>query len=296
MITRKPSIHITENKLYELLKDYLWDGELINEELAENEAINIRDYLMSKAKFHSLDKRSVTISNDKLAREINKKTDNNKIGTLELSNIIYTVRKSLKHKGISMIKQNSPEYNALKKLRTIIEQFANDWEMDLREASIFYVKKGLSKISSYRNYIGKLCDMSESISMEYEAKSIIDSDESKSETERAYKVYIGIINTKTGIAPNYRDNPIKYLPFIQVKNLCNQYSVTPEIYIQAQFEGLAWTDAYPEPNQLVSEKAIERLNKYVYTKKINLGKVQKDKPNNDLTNILKRIKDGDDNN
>lgn len=296
-MNRQPSIHITQSKLIELLKDHIWDGTDVGEEFAENEAIEIAHHLMVQGKPFSLDKRNITPTTQKAAKEIDRKASNNKMGYLELANLILLVRRDMKHKGVKLIDMNSPEYLALKRLTPIIQQFSEDFDMNFKKAATIYLKLGLSKLNSFRNYVGKLCDMSESLSIEYEAKNMIDNDSYKSETLRIHNIYVGTINVMTGINEGYLDNYPKYIAFMRVREICEKYNIKPETYITAQFEGLAWTDNFPEPGQLVTDKAIERLNKYLYTKKIRVenkpGIIKTDKV---LSNILNKIKNGENEN
>ena len=297
-MNRQPSIHITRSKLWQILKDYMYDSrdiiEPLEEEKVEQEVNEMVEFIMIEAKPFALDKRSITVTNQKLAKEVEKKTSNNKLHFMKLAKIIVMVRRDMKHRGVKAIDINSPEYNSLKRLSTIIEQYAEDYGMDFQKASIDYVTRGLKKISSFRNYVGKLCDMSETIALEKDANDLINTDPSKRYTKDIHDKYVAIINTKTGIAEGYIDNPIKYVHFIEVGNICKKYNIEPSLYLEAQFEGLAWTDSFPEPSQLVSDKAIERLNKFLYTKKIKLGKPTRTEVDNGLSDILKRIKNGED--
>lgn len=283
---RQPSIHITEDILTELIRQYI-------EVYDDVDPADLAGYIALHGKPFSLDKRNITTTTQKAAKEVDRKASNNKMGYLELANLILLVRRSMKHKGVKIIDMNSPEYLALKRLTPIIIQFAEDFEMDFKPAATIYLKLGLSKLSSFRNYVGKLCDMSESLSIEYEAKTMIDSDPYKKETLRIHDIYVGTINVMTGMSDGYTENYGKYISFMRVRELCDKYKILPETYITAQFEGLAWTDNFPEPNQLVSEKAIERLNKYLYTKKIKINKDDKTKPDKGLSSILNKIKNGE---
>lgn len=292
-MNRQPSIHITQARLELIIRDYFSTWGLSKVIDTDEISTNLSEHLMMKARPFALDKRSINVTNQKIAKEVEKKTSNDKSGHMELAKIISLVRKDMRHKGVKMIDMNSPEYAALKRLTKIIDEFAKDFDMSFKAASVSYVTMGLSKISSFRNYVGKLCDMSESISLEFEAKDMIKFDKYKSETKRVHDIYVATINTKTGMSQGYEDNPTKYIAFMRVRELCEKYKIEPNIFIQAQFEGLAWTDSFPEPNQLVSDKAIERLNKYLYTKKIKLGKSDRTQTDKNLSSILNKIKNGE---
>ena len=46
----------------------------------------------------------------------------------------------------------------------------------------------------------------------------------------------------------------------------------PSIYIKAQFASFEWRDGVPDPIQMVGDKALERLNKYLYQNNIQVKK------------------------
>jgi hypothetical protein len=265
----------------------------LSEEMIEQDTSEMVEFLMVNAKPFSLEKRTINVTNQKVAKEVDKKVSNDKSGFMELAKLILLVRREMKHKGVRMIDMNSPEYSALKRLTQIVNQFADDFNLNFKGAATIYLRLGLSKITSFRNYIGKLCDMGESISLEYEAKTMIDNDKFKSETLRIHNIYVGTINVLTGMSDGYIGNYSKYIAFMRVRELCEKYKILPETYITAQFEGLAWTDNFPEPAQLVTEKAIERLNKYLYSKKIKFDNANKTKTDNSLSSILNKIKNGE---
>lgn len=287
-IYREPSIHITESKLLELLCDYT--GVCADEEFQQ--AKQMVKFVMAKAKNFSLDKRLI-VPNSKTQKKVETKLSNDKSDYNLLSGIIYTVRKKLRHRGIKSIDVNSSEYATLKKLTPILNEFCNDFELDKRQGYIEYVTTGLRKINSFRGYLTKLIDMSESISLEYDAKKFILDDKDKRITKIIHDDYVGRVVKKTSIHVDYSENPIQYINFIKVKELASKHKVSYQTFIEAQFVGLEWTGSYPEPNQLVNEKSIERLSKYLSTKN-NQVKLSDDnkKVDKKLTNILNRIKNG----
>ena len=135
--------------------------------------------------------------------------------------------------------------------------------------------------------------MSEVISSQYEAEQFISEDENKQLTRDIHDYYVSLIVKNTGIHQSYVDQPLRYVKFIEVSHIVKQCKVDYVLFINAQFEGLAWTNSYPEPEQLVSEKYRERLNKYMYSSKSkeDINKLSKE-VNKDLTNVLKNIRNG----
>ena len=286
---REPSLHITEDNLRFLLREF-YD----HDENAESDIDEIVDFLMTKGVKLALEKRTITLTNEKMIHKVETKTTNDKTDISLLSQIIFTIRQSLKHRGIKPIDKDSPEWAQLKKLTPIINNFCNDFNLEKRQGYIEYVKIGIGRITSLRGYITKLYDMSEVISLEYEVINKINLDPYKSWTREIHDYYVNTIDMRTGIRESYVDNPTMYYHFVEICKKVKELKLDYRLYIDAQFEGLKWTGGYPDPAQLVSDKAMQRLNKHLFTLKKE-NKVG-DKPNKDLKNVLKNIKNGKDNN
>lgn len=286
MSKREPSIHITETNLRKILREF-YDYEDSADDMIED----LVPFLMNKAYKLSLEKRSLIITNQTVANKVYNKVTNDKTDISLLANIIYSVRRKLKHKGIKPIDNTSPEWVQLKKLTPLINEYCESFNLSKREGYIDYTTRGLSKISSFRGYITKLYDMTESISLEREAWEYIENDTEPKLTKFIYDYYIQKINTVTGIPINLLDNPLKYSKFVEVRELLTSKKIKPEEYIDSQFEQLKWTSNYPEPEQLINDKSWERYNKYMYNKTSHkLGDIKEGKKNNDLVDVLKNIK------
>jgi len=285
---RQPGIHITEGNLRSLLRQYYDYDDNCEEEVDEMVL-----FLLKGAKRFSLERRSLSLTNQTIAKKALAKTTNKQDDILLLSNLIFQTRKQLKHRGIKPIDVNSAEWVSLKKLTPIILEFCDDYGLSKREGMIAYIKIGLSKITSFRGYINKLYDMSETINSQYEAEQFILLDENKGLTRDIHDYYVSLIVKNTGMHEPYIDKPNKYIRFVEVANLVKELKVDYKTFINAQFEGLAWTNNYPEPEQLVSDKNRERLNKYMYSSKGKEESNQNSKViDKGLTNILNKIKNG----
>ena len=78
-----------------------------------------------------------------------------------------------------------------------------------------------------------------------------------------------------------------YRFFVEATRLCiEDLNCDLETFIKAQFDGLAWAGSYPQPAQLVTEAAKERLVKYAYANNITLKK-KVEKPKIDWKQIKK---------
>lgn len=279
---RVPSIHITEENL-RIILDSITVHPLGDRYFKK---------IITEARKVSCDNRVVMISNDKLKREVAKVLKSNKGDTNLMSTVLYSVRKKMKHKGIQRSKEGSKEWKQIKQLSALALDFSNDFELGKRAGFILYITMGFKRMSSYRNHITKMINMFEVISLMYEAQTIIDDDDRKTETLSVHNEYVGMIAMKTGITESYVEDPINYVNFIKVREITDKYKVPVDIYIEAQFDQLEWTSGYPSPVQLSSDKAIERLNKFMYQNKLKIQVDEGQKETKGLQAMLNKLKDG----
>lgn len=258
---RVPSIHITVGALAKILAELLHtEGSPITyktDELAQAVAI--------KAKGLALSHRSITVSNDKLKRDAGKVAVLGRSDTAIFGQILTLVRKQHHHRGISLPKAGTPEFIQLKDTAKLATDFMNEFGLDKRVAYKAYITLGLKKMKNFS--IHKFPAMHGSICKDYESISLIDSDVNSQLTKGAHDYYLGKISSKIGLAQGYEDNPEKYLCFVEMTATCLKRKVRVKDYIDAQFDGFAWRDGVPDPFQLNGDKAMERLQKYLFENK-----------------------------
>lgn len=286
---REPSIHVKEKDLIKILEDIdygVHSPEYIAKEITR------------RAKSKTLNNRSVSVSNNKLDRDIKTLIKSSESDSMLLANLIYHIRRrKTKLYTSKKIDKDSKEYTQLKELTKVCVEFCNTFNFDKKEGFTKYLELAIPKITSSLNYVQKLINMAEKIYQLQEAQLVIDSDENSNETRNIHDEYVGLIATKTGLTNDYTNNPIIYCKFIEVREITDKLDIPVDIFIKAQFHGLSWTDSFPEPHQLVGEKAIERLNKYMYENKIRTSKqnTKEDKGKNVLLNLKKKYDNNRDN-
>lgn len=249
---REPSIHVRRKDLLMVLNQYC--------ETTEDE-VNI---IIADLRKVSCDSRSITITNDKLKNDIERRLKSNKGDASLMAEIIHSVRIKLKHRGVRRITPNDRDWLQVKQLANLGNQFAGEFNLETREAYIKYVEIGLKKLSSMRAYVSKLINMYETICNEYGSQQDLFEDNTQEDTKEVHDLFINKIADKTGIYESYLNNPTKMLAFFKVKKLCNELGVDYEIFINAQFEALEWCNGLPTPEMLIGDKAKERLNKYMF--------------------------------
>lgn len=252
---RNPSIHIDKKTFLALIKKF---------------GIEDTDRFFNEARKYSLDNRSVTVTNDKLMKITEKVTQSNKGDTSMMADILYSVRIKLKHRGVKKITQNDRDWLQVKNLSKLANQFSKEFELPKREGYIEYVQLGLSKISSMRSYISKLISMYETICREYEYKEELRNDTNIQGTLEMHNLFVNKIADRTGIYERLDNIPEKMRSFILARQLCDNLGVDYETFIDAQFAALDFCNGIPTPEQLSTDKARERLNKYLFTHNISV--------------------------
>lgn len=283
---REPSLHIRENALILVLDKLRKEVELnklSSKELAKR--------ILYESRGISCNVRSIKITNERLERKATQIIVSSKTDSYLLSDLIFAMRKKKKHKGIRKITEGDREWAQLKKLASICIDFCNDFQLEKRAGFIAYLEIAFSKITSTRQYLTKFINMAETIAQEYEYVQEIISDDNPQETREIHDLYVEIISKRTGIPEPYDKQPDKYVFFKRVREVTDELDIPYHIYIEAQFEGLAWAESFPGPHQLVGDKAIERLNKYMYNKKIKRSD-KNSKKQQSLEDVLKKLKNG----
>ncbi len=272
MILRDPSIHIKLSDLKKILIK-------LDIELSDY------DLLLREARKLSCDVRSVSITNEKVKKDLTKRLKSNKGDSMLLSEVIYSIRIKLKHRGIKKITEVDRDWLQLKELTKVCNQFCEEFELSKRAGYIKYIEICFSKIASFRAYLSKFIGMYESICNEYESVSKLNDDASPKETLEVHDYFVSKIADRTGIYEKYINQPAKMIEFFKVKNVCKELGVGHEDYIDAQFEALDWCQGMPTPETLNGPKAKERLQKYLFEN--NIKSKNKTQQHNNLWKQLK---------
>ena len=271
---RDPSIHITESKLVSILKQIMPKGVNV-EDLAQR--------ITRKAKTHTLNQRKIDISNKRTENKVRKIMSSSNSDAELFSHLLLHTRRKLKHKGLIQIKQNSRDWLTVKEIVNLANEFCETFEMDKREGYIKFIEIGISKMNKFM--LVKFTPMGSSIIETFMCMQELQDDPKPSETEKLHDYYQKTIISRTGIALIYKDKPDKYVYFYRARLLAEKLKVNPLVFIKAQFYALEWRNGYPDPIQLVGDKAIANLNKYLFekgtpeesrkTSKIDFSKIKK---------------------
>lgn len=273
---REPSIHISISTFLNITKKL---GIRVSKEKTEE--------LFRVARDNSLDSRSLYIKGAK-AEAIATKRTMGKIGDANmLANIIYFVRVKMKHIGVTKIKQTDPQWAQVKSLVPIVNQFCEKYELKYRDGYIQFVETGLKLMSKTKRANFNYCAnwMSQKVDWiqnQYESIYLIEHDSDSEATLYLYNLYITTILEMTGISNNYKDNPTQYVNFIKARELADKVGVNYEVFIEAQFEALAFCNGIPPIEKLHGDKAEQNIAKYLASKGIRLVEAKSSKEEQEL--------------
>lgn len=270
---RDPSIHITYTQFQEICQEL--DIEL---------PIGT---IFAYARKKGILSRGVVISNKKQQKKINNLLLASTGDANLVAEIIYATRIKMRHKGVRKINQtNTRDWSNCKKLAEICNTFCQDFNLETREGFIKYIEIGISRMKDARNLLTRLISMQENITEDYDAQLQL-SRLSRSQLEEIKGIkdyFYKSIADATGIYE--RDEKAdKLIHFLNLKELCDENNWDYRLYIDAQFESLAWCNGIPNIRDLSDDKSIERFNKYLYKIK---GKKKHEEPQEEGS-LWKRI-------
>jgi hypothetical protein len=258
---RIPSIHITLPDFEKALKTCFpkkgpidWDYKSMAEDI------------MRECKKSSSLSRHGLAANKKTKERILKSPPIKKGDTDSFLQMLYLVRRNMKHRAIKIIQQGTGEYSQLKLATKHANDFCTIYELPTREGFREFIEIALKKAGNYRPNIFNT--YYETIAKIYEAKLIVRDDPNRAMTEEAYKAYTHKIASKTGSTPDWKNEPEIYATFVEVAKICKELRVKPQIYIEAQFYALEWKNGLPEINQLTTQTARQRYSKFLFEKGI----------------------------
>lgn len=251
---RDPSIHISKTVFKNILKDIGINSFPVEE-------------FFVRAKQKSLNSRIILVKSSKNK----KKVKNIALATTGDANlaadIFYSVQISMKFKGVRKIEESQPRlWSSCKRLADICNIFCEDFKLDTRAGYIEYIKIGLNllKNRNHKSYLNSLINMAEEITKVYQSKSELLEDTNPRFTEEIHDYYCKTIADRTGIRVNYKDQASMYSYFKKLADKCHEESLSYKNWIDAQFEGLAWCNGLPEPQNLVNDKANNYYLKFMY--------------------------------
>ena len=173
------------------------------------------------------------------------------------------IRRKLNHRGLNLVKPGEKQWLEIKEICALATEFCQEFQLKLQEGYRVYCEMGIRLMKTYS--IQRFKQLHATIFTRYESLNEIQGDKYPETTDKIYKHYLKRVHGKIGwTADNYKEDPTKYVYFVRVRKEAADVGLPWATYIDAQFAGLEWANAIPDPTQLVGLKAVERLMKYCY--------------------------------
>lgn len=244
-ISRDPGIHLKESDLLKYLSRYY-------------PTIDSQKFVAG-LKVYGTPHRLVVVSDDFIEKKVENMASSKRLDASIFAKVLYLYRKKLRHVGVQPIKPTSRDWVMVKKITKIAIEFCDIYKLPLERGFSEFIRIGLIKMQKFS--LIKFLSLGEAIGTYYQAELEIKQDKKPTITQQGYEYYTQIIIDKTGIDPNYKHFPEKYVFFYKARLLAEQHKVSITDYIKAQFQGFEWRSDYPDPAQLIGDKAIQRLAK-----------------------------------
>ena len=258
---RIPTLHIREDVLAHILEVKL--GIKNSKKVAED--------ILASSKQYALTNRRITITNEKLFEKVKRINTASRDITSDFIRILYYVRKQENSFiKVTIPKPGSRDYNMAKEIALDAHNFCEQFSLPRDEGFVIYVELGLAKVKKFAYY--KFKNLYEGICDTYRATKVMNDNPDPERVLKIYQYYTQQVVERTGLALfNYKDNPEKYQYFVLVLKECTRTGVPIKMYIDAQFDAFEFRGRYPEPEQLIGDKALARVQRYLAENNIKIS-------------------------
>ena len=247
---RNPSLHIRKSDLILVLESMgFYDSEKI--------AID----LLRKSRPYSIKNRQFILSKKITQKKITRHQVTSSPIIQKINLIIEDQRRKAGHKFIRSISRDSKSYTTLGQVACDAEEFADTFQLfDRSDEDLYkkYITIGLQLIGK-KYAIQKFVYYKDRIFQAAENEYTLKHDKNPSLSQNIYKYYCDKVKVNTEFT----------IDFVLTAELlvANQFDAEYKQWIDAQFDGLVFLDAVPEPNQLHSAKSKERYSIFARQKK-----------------------------
>ena len=274
---RQPSIHISKRALYKVLKKVLPD------DYSDKQLKVLCKRVLQEGVKYALTKRSLNVTNQRLAKSTKGIQETETEDVKLFAHLLTLCRKKLRHRSIVQPGPGSKDWSLIQGIIPNVNNFCDDFGLDKKPGYLSYIEIGLKKMGNF--YLTNFHNLHTAIANDYAAIEELQQDMTPLRTEKAHSIYSKHCG-QLAIVRNYTNDPAKMVYFKRVAEKAAELKISLDHYIAAQFDGLKWAKTIPEPQQLVSDAAISRLQKYIV--KANL---KEEITNTDTEDVAKRIKE-----
>lgn len=275
---KEASIHITKKNLQKVFiemakaEEFGWPSS----KPLEERFVEFVNTIARRSKKYSINTRNIAVNNSLAEKKAAKLASTTYEYTQVFLKALYVIRRQKHRHGNLRYDESHKDWPTIKSLAGQLEIFCRRFSKTPNKGALLFVEH-LFNISpkGVLNYWNQSIDKV----FEYqEAIEEIQKDPQQEESKNLKRIYNQELLNKVGLA-NPDDNPTTFVHFVRASKLQRELGCRKEDFIKAQFEGLSWTNSYPEPYQLYGSKARERLIKYMYKNNIVLNPKSEEKTN-----------------
>lgn len=271
---KEPSIHITKSNLIRVLNEMRKNEEFgwSNDPLTRYD--KFANAILKRSKKYSIYSRTLNISDINSKKKLSKITSGDLDFTYEFLKSFYAIRRMKYRVGNIKYNENHADWPTIKTLGGNLKEFYEAFEfLEPKNAAkefvtLLFELSPKAIINYWPKTVAKVTEV-------YEAKVAVKKDEYPDDTLQLHTLYRQSLIDKVGLSNDYRDTATIYQYFVKATKMCKEdLKCELDLFIKAQFEGLAWSGGYPQPQQLSTDTAKERVIKYAFQNNLVLRKKQ----------------------
>jgi len=253
---RDPSINIKKSDLLKVLKKDFGMDELEAEDTADK-------LLKGSKRFACNGRMSLQKVKKAVRRKIERTAQITRDEIQKFNACLFQVRSfELHHKGVKDIKEGDSQYANLVDVAASAKEFANSFNFDLEEGYRKFILKGVA-LMRRRYGLNKFKTYRDKIFSHYESEYLVKNDSDRDGSLKFFDIYDEKIKKRTTIIIDRLSDPEKFLDFVLAREEADKCDADYTNWIDAQFAGLEFANALPEPNQLHGDGALNRYQKYL---------------------------------
>jgi len=238
---KDPSVNIKMSDLLRIVQQIGWTGTPEGDISKVNEIFRLSQDCRINRNFITTDKKTKT------------KIDNALRNTTwdKFQYYLLSKRQEAGHKYIRPIDPTSKQWSILIDVSNDAEEFANLYQISIDEACQRYIEIGLNligknyRLSKFKYYKNKIFDR-------YRDAKLVMDDPYPQKTKEIYEYYMNKVNVELDFNVNY----------VHASEQCMENGGDVKAWVDAQFDGLQFLGAIPEPYQLHGEGALGRYQSY----------------------------------
>ena len=175
---------------------------------------------------------------------------------MTFSRLYLAYRRSMKHRGITLIKPTSHQWKILVEITDEARAFCK--ENDLEQGVGFRLFLDVAGQVTNSMKLHEIRAKADKIHEYFVALAIIEDDKNINITDRLFEAYEHRYLMSMGKESGIASDPQRFCYFVEAAVLCRQYKYRAEDYMGLMFNEFAWL-GIPKPYHLVGDKAKELL-------------------------------------